>query len=52
MKVNKGRRQVQVAVGGEGNMFHTIWCAIEYIQDNVDLELFHKQAQDQETTKN
>ena len=52
LKVNKSRRQVQISVGGEGNMFHTIWCAIEYIQDNVDLELFHKQAQDQETTKN
>ena len=45
LKVNKSRRQVQISVGGEGNMFHTIWCAIEYIQDNMDLELLHKQAQ-------
>ena len=33
LKVNKGRRQVQVAVGGEGNLFHAIWCSIEYIQE-------------------
>ena len=45
LKVNKSRRQVQISVGGEGNMFHTIWCAIEYIQDNMDLELLHQQAQ-------
>ena len=36
LKVNKGRRQVQVAVGGEGNLFHTIWCAIEYVQEKND----------------
>ena len=33
LKVNRGRRQVQVAVGGDGNLFHTIWCAIEYVQE-------------------
>lgn len=33
LKVNKSRRQVQVSVGGEGNMFHTIWCAVEYVQE-------------------
>ena len=38
LKVNKGRRQVQVAVGGEENMFHTIWCAIEYVQERLDAE--------------
>ena len=38
LKVNKGRRQVQVAVGGEENMFHTIWCAVEYVQERPDTE--------------
>ena len=33
LKVNKGRRLVQVAVGDEGHLFHTIWCAIEYVQE-------------------
>ena len=51
LKVNKSRRQVQVSVGGEGNMFHTIWCAIEYIQDSVDLEMLHQQAQDPKKTE-
>ena len=45
LRVNKGRRQVQVSVGEEGALFHTIWCAIEYIEDNMDLELLHQQAQ-------
>ncbi len=38
LKVNKGRRQVQVAVGGEGNLFHTIWCAVEYVQERSQEE--------------
>ena len=33
LKVNRGRRQVQIAVGDEGNLFHTIWCSIEYVQE-------------------
>lgn len=48
LKVNKSRRQVQISVGGEGNLFHAIWCAIEYVQDNLDLELLHRQAQTDE----
>ena len=38
LKVNKGRRQVQVAVGGEGNLFRAMWCSIEYIQDKNELQ--------------
>lgn len=38
LKVNKGRRQVQVAVGGEGNLFHAIWCSIEYVQERNEGE--------------
>lgn len=33
LKVNKGRRMVQIAVGGEGDLFRAIWCSIEYIQE-------------------
>ena len=36
MKVNKGRRQVQIAVGGEGNMIRAVWCAIEYVRERKD----------------
>ena len=32
LKVNKGRGLVQISVGGEGGLFHTIWCSIEYVQ--------------------
>ena len=33
LKVNKGRRQVQINLGDEGNLFRTIWCSIEYVQE-------------------
>lgn len=33
LKVNKGRGLVQIAVGGDGNLFHAIWCSIEYVQE-------------------
>jgi len=36
LKVNRGRRLVQVAVGGEGNLFQAIWCSIEYVQEDGD----------------
>ena len=36
LKVNRGRRQVQVAVGGAGDLFHAIWCSIEYVQERED----------------
>ena len=45
LQVNKSRRQVQVSVGQEGALFHTIWCAIEYVEENMDLEVLHQQAQ-------
>ena len=38
LKVNKGRRQVQIAVGDEGNLFHAIWCSIEYVQEKKEGE--------------
>lgn len=33
LKVNKGRRLVQVAIGDGGGLFHAIWCSIEYVQE-------------------
>ncbi len=33
LKVNKARRQVQIAVGDERCLFHAIWCSIEYVQE-------------------
>ena len=45
LQVNKSRRQVQVSVGEEGALFHAIWCTIEYVQDNMDLEVLHQQVQ-------
>ncbi len=38
LKVNKGRRLVQIAVGGDGNLFHAIWCSIEYVQERDENE--------------
>lgn len=38
LKVNKGRRQVQINLGDEGNLFSTIWCSIEYVQEKREKE--------------
>ena len=45
LQVNRSRRQVQVSVGREGALFHAIWCAIEYVEENMDMEVLHQQAQ-------
>lgn len=37
VKVNKSRRQVQVALGGD-SLMRTIWCSIEYIKANAETE--------------
>ena len=42
LKVNKSRRQVQIALGNEDAFFRSIWCAIEYIESNVDVEMISK----------
>lgn len=44
VKVNKGRKSVQIALGGEDAIFHNIWCSIEYIESNTDLDTLHKNA--------
>lgn len=38
IKVNKNRKQVQVALGDENSMMRTIWCSIEYIEENTDTD--------------
>ena len=46
LKVNKSRRQVQIALGDGEALFHNIWCSIEYIEAYVDVDLLHKTAED------
>jgi hypothetical protein len=36
LKVNKGRRLVQISVGDGEGLFHAIWCSIEYVQERDD----------------
>ncbi len=38
VKVNKGRKLVQIALGGGDALFRNIWCSIEYIESNADLD--------------
>ena len=38
LKVNKSRRLVQINLGGEGDLFHTIWCSIEYVQEKEEAD--------------
>lgn len=38
IKVNKSRKQVQIALGDGDALFHNIWCSIEYIESSVDLD--------------
>ena len=42
LKVNKSRKQVQIALGGEDAIFRNIWCSIEYIESNVDFDKLHQ----------
>ena len=37
-KVNKNRKQVQIVLGDEGTLLHSIWCSIEYVEANADAE--------------
>lgn len=42
LKVNKSRRTVQIALGDGDAMFRNIWCSIEYIEGNADLDTLHR----------
>lgn len=45
LKVNKSRKQVQIALGDTEALFHNIWCSIEYIEGNVDFDVLHQTEQ-------
>ena len=45
LKVNKSRKSVQVALGGDDMLFRNIWCSIEYIESSADLDMLHRSAE-------
>ncbi len=44
LKVNKSRKTVQIALGDGDALFRNIWCTIEYLEGNADLEMLHKSS--------
>ncbi len=42
VKVNKSRKQVQIAFGDDEALFRNIWCSVEYIEQNVDFDVLHQ----------
>ena len=45
LKVNKSRRQVEIALGDGEALFRNVWCSIEYVGDNADFDVLHRSAQ-------
>ena len=45
LKVNKSRRQVQIALGDGEVFFRNIWCSIEYIEGNTDFDMLHRTSE-------
>ena len=45
LKVNKSRKTVQIALGGEDAMFRNIWCSIEYVEKNADIDTLHQASE-------
>lgn len=45
LQVNKSRKLVQIALGDDDAMFRNIWCTIEYIEGNADLEKLHQASE-------
>lgn len=45
LKVNKSRKTVQVALGEGDAMFRNMWCSIEYIGDNADIDMLHQSSE-------
>lgn len=45
LKVNKSRKTVQIALGGEDAMFRNIWCSIEYVEGNADIDVLHQTSE-------
>jgi transcription antitermination factor NusG len=48
LKVNKSRKQVQIALGDGDVLFRNIWCSIEYIEGNADFDVLHRAARQPE----
>ena len=44
LKVNKSRKQVQIAFGDENAIFRKIWCSVAYIEGNTDMDLAGRNA--------
>lgn len=47
LKVNKSRKSVQIALGGEDAIFRNIWCSIEYVEGNADIDMLHQDSEQQ-----
>ena len=45
LKVNKSRKTVQIALGEGDAIFRNIWCTIEYIEGNADLDVLHQSSE-------
>ena len=48
LKVNKSRKTVQIALGDGDAIFRNIWCTIEYIEGNADLDVLHQSSEQTE----
>ena len=48
LKVNKSRKTVQIALGGDDAIFRNIWCTIEYIEGNADIDKLHQLSTENE----
>lgn len=44
LKVNKSRKAVQIALGDGDAIFRNIWCSIEYIGENADIDMLHQSS--------
>ena len=45
LKVNKSRKTVQIALGDEDAIFRNIWCSIEYVEGNADIDALHQASE-------
>ena len=45
LQVNKSRKTVQIALGDGDAIFRNIWCTIEYIEGNADIDMLHQSAE-------
>ena len=45
LRVNKSRRVVEIALGEGDALFRNIWCSIEYIGENADLDVLHQSSE-------